>query len=97
MAVTMAAAMLMEKAEANQVDHQPHRAHPEDQLRVVDWLRLVEPLQALNCDGETERDKEDSIHKGTQNFSSGPTKCVFAPRLWCHSHGNESDYKGSDV
>ena len=55
MAMTMTAAMLMEKAESDQVDDQPHGAHPQNQLGVVDGLGLVEPLQALDSDGETER------------------------------------------
>ena len=97
MAMTMTAAMLMEKAESDQVDDQPHGAHPQNQLGVVDGLGLVEPLQALDRDGETERNLEDRIHKGSQDLSPGPTESVFAPRLWSHSHGNESNYKGSDV
>ena len=73
----MTTAMLMEKAESHQVDHQPHRANPKDQLRVVDGFGLVEPLQALDSDGETERHKENGIDKSTKNLSPGPAESVL--------------------
>ena len=50
----MTAAMLMEEAKPDQVHHQTHCPHPQDQFGVVDWFGLVEPLQALDSDGETQ-------------------------------------------
>ena len=88
----MTAAMLMEEAKPDQVHHQTHCPHPQDQFGVVDWFGLVEPLQALDSDGETERHKENGIDKSTKNLRPGPAECVFAPGLWRHSYRNESNY-----
>merc|ERR1719284_1351437 len=80
-AMTMTTAMFVEETKADQVDHQAHRPHPQDQLGVVDRFRLVEPLQALDRDGEAECDQEDCVHQGTQHLCTSPAKCVLAPRL----------------
>ena len=44
MGMTMAAPMLMEQTEANQVNYQPHGAHPQDHLGLMYGLWLIEPL-----------------------------------------------------
>ena len=46
--------MLMEETEPQQVDNEPHDSNPQDQLWVVDGLGLVESLQTLHSDGETQ-------------------------------------------
>ena len=46
-------------------------------LRVVDVLRLVEPLEALHSDGEAERHEEDRVHQGAQHLGAGPPEGVL--------------------
>ena len=53
--------VLGEQAEAQQVDDQAQRAHHQDQLGIVDGLRLVEPLETLHGDGETEGHQEHGV------------------------------------
>ena len=54
-APTVRVPVLVEQAQPQQVDHQPHDAHVQDHERVVDVLWLVEPLQGLHRDGEAQR------------------------------------------
>ena len=42
--VSVAAAVLVEQAEADQVDDESHGAHPQDHLRLMYGLWLIEPL-----------------------------------------------------
>ena len=47
----------------------------------MDVLWLVEPLEALHCDGEAERHEEDRVHEGAQHLGAGPAKCVLKQLL----------------
>ena len=97
MAVTVTTAVLVEQTQTNQVDNQTHCANPQDHLRVVDGLRLVEPLQALNSDGEAESHEEDGVDQSSQHLSSSPAEGVLGPGLWRHPHTDEGDDEGRDI
>jgi hypothetical protein len=60
MAVTVRS-VLVKEAEAEEVDDEAEDSDVEDHFRVVDVLGLVEPLQALDRDGEAECDQEDGV------------------------------------
>ncbi len=46
--------VLVKEAETEQVDHQAQHPDQEDHLGIVDGLGLVEPLEALDGDGEAQ-------------------------------------------
>ena len=43
----------------------------------MDVLRLVEPLEALDRDGEAKGHEEDCVHQGTQHLGPGPAVGVL--------------------
>ena len=95
--VSVAAAVLVEQAEADQVDDESHGAHPQDHLRIVNFFRLVEPFQTFDSNRETESNQKDGIDEGAQHLGSGPAEGVLGPGLGSHSHAEESDDQSCDV
>ena len=46
-------------------------------LWVVDVLRIVEPLEALDGNGKAERHEEDRVHEGAEHLGTRPPECVL--------------------
>ena len=87
----------MEQAKTDEVDDETHGADPEDHLRVVDVLGLVEPLEALHRDGEAERHQEHRVDERAQHLGARPAEGVLGPRLGRHAHAEEGDHQRRDV
>ena len=69
----------MKEKEADNVDNQPDDSNPKDENRIVQFLRVGEPLERLDENGEAEGHEKDGVDQGTQHLSSSPAKGVFGP------------------
>ena len=62
--------------EAYDVDEETHPADNQDHLGVIDGLRLDEPLERLDGDGEAERQEEHCVDQGPHHLGPGEAECV---------------------
>ena len=62
--------------ETYDVDEETHPADNQDHLGVIDGLRLDEPLERLDGDGEAERQEEHRVDQGPHHLGPGEAECV---------------------
>ena len=75
----MAAAVLIEEAQTNQVHNEPHGPHPQNHPGVVDGLWLVETLQTLHSNGEAKHHQKYCITKAPSTPAPMLTSLHFLP------------------
>ena len=61
---------------ADNVDEEPHPAHDQDHLRVLDLLHEDEPLDGLDRDGEAEGEQEHGVNERAHHLGPRPAEGV---------------------
>lgn len=74
----------MEEEKSNNVDYKSQHPHDHQKFWFMDFLHLDESLARLNGDAEAQGHKEHGVDQGSQDFGSGPAKCVLGPFLRWH-------------
>ena len=65
MAMSVWGSVFGKEAKSEEVDDEAHHADVQDQLRIVNFFRLVKSLQALHRDRETECNQKHGIHQSS--------------------------------
>ena len=69
--------LVAEHDHAEEVDGQPDAPNDEQHVGLVDLVRVEEPFDCLDEDGETEGAQEDGVEKSPEDFCPGPTEGVL--------------------
>ncbi len=67
----------VKEEEADNVHHKTNDSNPKDENRIVQLLRIDEPLTGLNENGKAKGQEKDGIDQGTQHLGPSPAKSVL--------------------
>ena len=62
--------------EAYDVDEETHPTNNQDHPGVIDGLRINEPFEGLDRDGEAEGEQEHGVDQGPDHLGPGEPECV---------------------
>ena len=79
---------------ADNVDEEPHPAHDQDHLRVLDLLHEDEPLDGLDRDGEAEGEQEHRVDERAHHLGPRVAVGVLTPLPRRDPHAEAGPMRG---